>query len=318
MKKYYLLLLIIPFFLAACSDNNEVEEIISCGEPIQSSEWDSSHYNVMIAVDNGWGIDLLAPEKMGNISDEEIIIEYKGKEYKKQADSKSDLENTFGLRVVYDESSDRYFLSFGEFDPEQNYKGEPFSIKWEDGTEDMITFNLYLTEEAGKQMLHRELYVNGDLLSDNSLSASITKTEEYPIFDFTCYNICFAVEDAQGNNLLDPQTEGNILDKNIRVTYKDKEFGLIETRFLMPEELGLRVQYYQYYKKNLLTFGEFTPEDCLKGEQFIIHWGDGTEDEIMFDLYITWKKFDPTVHKIVYLNGELYSGESFLIKIVKQ
>jgi len=38
---------------------------------------------------------------------------------------------------------------------------------------------------------------------------------------------------------------------------------------------------------------------------------------VKFDLYITWKKQNPTIHKRLYLNDKEYSKDSFLIKIVK-
>ncbi|EXY94109.1 putative lipoprotein [Bacteroides fragilis str. 3998 T(B) 4] len=67
----------------------------------------------------------------------------------------------------------------------------------------------------------------------------------------------------------------------------------------------------------MLSFGEFSPEHQYKGETFTIHWGDGTKDVVKFDLYITWKKQNPTIHKRLYLNDKEYSKDSFLIKIVK-
>lgn len=318
MKRCYVLFLILSLLFASCSDNNG--EVIDSEFPEirEESEWDFLKDTIVIAIENDWGVDLLSPERMGNVSDETIVIEYKDKEYKKQLNDQSELSDAFGLQVIYDESAQKHFISFGAFYPEEGYKEERFTLKWEDGTEDIIRFNFYLVKEDGKPIVYKTMYINDNLSSDNSLSGTIVKTDDYPIWDFICYNVCFEIEDAQGNDLLDPLTTGNIIKDNFFITYKDKEYRLIETRFLDPRPLGLRIEYSNYYKKYQLTFGEFTPTGNFKNENFIIHWGDGTEDEITFDLYITWKKFDPTVHKIIYLNGERYSDESLRIKIVKK
>lgn len=87
--------------------------------------------------------------------------------------------------------------------------------------------------------------------------------------------------------------------------------------FNMPRPLGLRKEVLGEAKERVLSFGEFSPEHQYKGETFTIHWGDGTKDVVKFDLYITWKKQNPTIHKRLYLNDKEYSKDSFLIKIVK-
>ena len=120
------------------------------------------------------------------------------------------------------------------------------------------------------------------------------------IWDFINYNIYFSVKDAAGNG--------------------DKSFPLensVDTRFNMPRPLGLRKEVLGEAKERVLSFGEFSPEHQYKGETFTIHWGDGTKDVVKFDLYITWKKQNPTIHKRLYLNDKEYSKDSFLIKIVK-
>ena len=140
------------------------------------------------------------------------------------------------------------------------------------------------------------------------------------IWDFINYNIYFSVKDAAGNNLLDPQVASNILGNEITVEYGDKSFPLensVDTRFNMPRPLGLRKEVLGEAKERVLSFGEFSPEHQYKGETFPIHWGDGTKDVVKFDLYITWKKQNPTIHKRLYLNDKEYSKDSFLIKIVK-
>lgn len=143
------------------------------------------------------------------------------------------------------------------------------------------------------------------------------------IWDFVNYSIYFSVRDANGINLLDPTAVGNILGNGITIEYKGKVFPLkdseIDTRFNMPRSLALRKS--ELLKENksvpVLSFGEFSPEYNYQNESFTINWGDGTKDVVQFDLYITWKKQEPTVHRTLHLNDKVCDNNSFLIEIVK-
>ncbi|MDR1225875.1 MAG: hypothetical protein LBK47_03130 [Prevotellaceae bacterium] len=147
-------------------------------------------------------------------------------------------------------------------------------------------------------------------------------------WDFSPHSVFFDVMDAEGNNLLDSATVNNILNDSITVLYKNKTYSIATcdekqgyaTKAIKPEPLALRLIYHGYYEKMMLSFGEFGPSSYnlgYHGETFTISWGDGREDEVKFDLYITWKKCKPTVHTVLYFNNKLYSKESFLITIVK-
>lgn len=124
------------------------------------------------------------------------------------------------------------------------------------------------------------------------------------IWDFYNHSVYMAVKDADGRDLLDPATDGNILNEGLQVTYKGKKYALLSdlyTRATCPRELGFRLMEWKgsYY----LSFGEFDPGGYRR-ESFIIEWGDGTRDEVTFDLYTTWKRDDPTIHRRLWLNGE--------------
>ena len=149
-----------------------------------------------------------------------------------------------------------------------------------------------------------------------------SNNEDDILWDFINYGVVFSITDKSGNDLLNSETKGNILENDIKVEYKKETFNIqiesAETRYNMPRKLGLRLEKdCNIEDKNVLTFGEFRPQSNYKGETFIINWGDGTKDIIKFDLFITWKKGDPTVHKKIYLNNKEYSKESFIIKLTK-
>ncbi len=137
------------------------------------------------------------------------------------------------------------------------------------------------------------------------------------IWDFANFNVAFRVVNQAGEDLLNEEEEGNMLE-DIKVVYKDKEYKWERPlKYNMPKALALRTMYSSDKDIIYLCFGEFSPQSNYKNETFTIDWGDGTTDEIKFNLYITWKGNDPTVHQAVYLNGELYSDENLLISVTK-
>lgn len=143
------------------------------------------------------------------------------------------------------------------------------------------------------------------------------KKDDIVLTDFSNYSIPILVTDVLGNNLLDPKTPHNLLKEEIKVIYKKKEFKRMnvnqpETRFNMPAPLALRTQFYtlsEYSDKQfMLVFGEFGSGN-YHDESFTIHWADGTEDTIKFDIYtIRENKKASTVHITFYLNGEKWTS----------
>lgn len=138
------------------------------------------------------------------------------------------------------------------------------------------------------------------------------------IWDFTCFDIAIQVKNAAGEDLLNPETTGCITDKGLKAIYKEKVYEKDSTlnkaypRFNMPRWEGLHT-----YKKDnqyYLMFGEFTPCSDYHAEKFILDWNDGTKDTISFDLYITWKKKEPTVHFNMYLNDKKVEKELVIVK----
>lgn len=149
-------------------------------------------------------------------------------------------------------------------------------------------------------------------------------------WDFIPWFVSIDVHNANGDNLLDPDFENNILDNNIHIDYGGEAYPVNErideyyTRAIKPHWYGLVLDSHPGYGSGKLLFGEFGTTNApggYHGETFSIHWGDGTSDRVSFDLYITWQgrgnKRVPTVHKKLWLNGELQSDNSLLVEIVK-
>ena len=138
------------------------------------------------------------------------------------------------------------------------------------------------------------------------------------IWDFTHYTVEFVVEDAEtGADLLDPATEGNILEQEIKVIYNGTEYprwtkmsleawdfeDIASTRYDMPRPFALRWGWSNGAYSYLVAFGDFDPTQDFHQESFMIDWGDGTQNEIVLNCYVTWKNGKPTVHRALWVDG---------------
>lgn len=140
------------------------------------------------------------------------------------------------------------------------------------------------------------------------------------IWDFSPALVRIYVTDPSGReNLLDPDAGHSIADLPIAAVYDGKRYELdretlvfgpeatdgaeAQTRALPARFYGLCLRY--NYRDNWhLVFGEFGGGLSYKGESFVIEWGDGTETQIAFDFYTTWKNHLPTTHYRIYVDGE--------------
>ncbi len=140
-------------------------------------------------------------------------------------------------------------------------------------------------------------------------ACDIVNTDCDAIWDFAPMEITFSVADAAGNDLLDPDSELNILDR-ITVRYNGEDYSIARdeatnTRAYHPHWQGLYVRHPEGDGCHLLSFGEFSPDfGDHRNDKLTIDWGDGTKDEITFDFYVTWKKCDPRVHRKFLVNGK--------------
>lgn len=119
------------------------------------------------------------------------------------------------------------------------------------------------------------------------------------IWDFASWSVEINVTDLAGNDLL-----GGSLGTKSAVSFKSQSYpATMPTRYYMPTWSGL-VLYHPQEEMNTLVFGEFPPGGYKK-EPMVLTLGDGTTLKLAFDLYITWKDYEPTVRKRVYLDGKL-------------
>lgn len=141
------------------------------------------------------------------------------------------------------------------------------------------------------------------------------------IWDFAPIELHISVQDAQGHDLLNPETPGNIAKQGIKAIYKDKiykkDVPVNQTKAYKSRFNGLQTQKTEE-GKYFLTFGEFEGNETFKDEKIIIDWNDGTQDVITFSSKLTWKsQNEPVFSRKFYLNGEdngLNLGNFIIIK----
>ncbi len=134
------------------------------------------------------------------------------------------------------------------------------------------------------------------------------------IWDIYPVDIYIRVYNQAGENLLDEEVEGNILENDIKITYKDVEYRLGEdiskTRAYLPQFMGL-----QLYTTNALGekdcrmyFGQFEGAASYTLTA-TLDLGDGVEREVGFIREFKWKSNGDPESKTTYtLDGEEVSG----------
>lgn len=110
--------------------------------------------------------------------------------------------------------------------------------------------------------------------------------------------ILLHIINSDGENLLDPDVEGNILGNDIKVLYKGETYRpLLE--IVDYDVLGLYI-FEQIEYGPCLFFRPFNPVDNYRNEIFILDLGTETF-EISFDLYV---EDDRSISLGMRINGE--------------
>ncbi len=143
-------------------------------------------------------------------------------------------------------------------------------------------------------------------------------------WDYPNVEISITLEDSNGTDLLKRQSP--VFDNTISVEYNGKTYRLSgPTRAdgpVLPEMKGLRWRGSMFTTvPNQLLFGEFAIDTKqYHRESFTIDWGDGTRNEIEFDLYSTsnGKKGQPTLHQATWLDGVENSPNTLTVRIVRE
>lgn len=144
----------------------------------------------------------------------------------------------------------------------------------------------------------------------------------YRVWDFAPIQLAVMATNAEGEDLLDPAMDNNILSEDICLQYNDKEYHLglgaasavaEHTRYYMPNFYAIKLT--RNDKGYMLMIGEFDGQKSIEKEMMILRWADGTAEHIGFSNDVKWKNDEPDVDRHFYHNGiEIASP---LITIVK-
>jgi hypothetical protein len=147
--------------------------------------------------------------------------------------------------------------------------------------------------------------------------------------------LCIHVENASGENLLDPTTEGNILgneiyidtnrrdiDGNSLYVYSLEGYGYdVSDTTKVNLIAGLKIEYYDSTPVLSLRWrgrGWRQSDGLMKlGDELLtVNWGDGTSDELKLEY--DNDKGTGKITTTIWLNGELYQPDkSLAVTIVK-
>lgn len=144
------------------------------------------------------------------------------------------------------------------------------------------------------------------------------------IWDIAPYNILITVADAEGNDLLDPEAENNLVGNVITATFEGKTYemevdtnsvaGSVSGRAILPVFHGL-VLHKQTDGPYMLTFGEFAGDTNLDATDVTIDWGEGLpQDVITVSHRFWWKNHEPQQETTVLLNGVKTDNKVHIIK----
>lgn len=160
------------------------------------------------------------------------------------------------------------------------------------------------------------------LLMISACSGDDNTAEELPLNHPLPFNFLFIVQDADGNDLLDAKTPGNILSQPIKAIYNGKELPLDSMKDKWVPANPIQINFsgltlHEGGDSYYLEFGLFDSLNDYKNETFIIDWGDGSTTTVTFSRYYdrtpTGEKKD--FHYEVLVNGK--QKETDWIKIVK-
>ena len=167
-------------------------------------------------------------------------------------------------------------------------------------------------------MKKRNVFFLG-LLSCMTLLLAGCSSDE--IWDVSPLVFHITVVNAQGEDLLNPETPGNITTDGIKAVYLGEtyEYGvnaskIAATRYYMPRLYGL-MPFITNNGTTEMTFGELDGAKDYSKEEITIVWNDKTQDIITFSHTCKWKKGKPQLSTSVALNGT--DAPAGVIRIVK-
>lgn len=148
---------------------------------------------------------------------------------------------------------------------------------------------------------------------------------EYNIIDLVPVEFRFDITNAAGESLIDKNSSAydSVFIANTYIEFRGKVYKMNEdaaeeiqpsSRAFYDTFHGIRIieQYKSATSRELVSLaaiGSFMSDYNWKSEEIKIHWGDNSEDEIVFSSEITWvKNGSPKFTRQHLFNGKDYTG----------
>lgn len=275
--------------------------------PIPGMIYDVLPFEITINVVDEAGNCLLDPSMDNTLADTPVCAVYDGQEYIKDALTKEIKPDFKGL-YTFQNDDGSYCLKFGELKRDENYYKEIVLI-WNSGARcDTILMDHDFWWEGHDMCFSTKLGLNGSEPMESETVTIIMPAVERE-WDFVPVNIEVMVQDADGNDLLNPETEGNISGNTIKAIFEGETYERdvdVATKAILVVFHGLLTDQYdsgEYAGRYYLKFGEFARDDNYEKE-FVLDWGDGIKrDTVSFTQSCVWQGNMPETATTVSLNG---------------
>ena len=333
MKKFQFLALLFAVLLAFSCDRNDEKWII---------DWVPIHMYVYLS--DAEGESLFDPSNADAYDSSKIVITYNGKEYgvrdyfspSRPTAQPMEVFAYFRGAQIEADSNGVARLSLGDWARNAKWDMDAVEVSWGDGTMDTFAFSHDYTlnpkhrnnpDKDFGYTFTSQFYLNGEPNEGNIfriVKDNINNNEV--LVDWAPIELFVYLNDADGNNLLDPEYEHAYDSANIVLTYEGKEYEVIN--YLTPNEPQAQPMYYLavfdapyicHDTKGVarLTIGEWGRVGKWDMATVEVAWGDGTTDTFAFSHDFTYNPeyrndadngWGYTFTTQYYLNGESHNG----------
>ena len=143
---------------------------VSCDPMI----WDVAPINIYVSVSNANGQNLLDSITPNNFVGKEITAEWDGQIYvadtiserQKQVITREYMPEMNGLMYVVKEG--KQALCFGEIDGAGTWENEPLTLRWPDGSTDVITIDAWAHQGYRNLKTYRKFKLNGEVVGQET------------------------------------------------------------------------------------------------------------------------------------------------------
>lgn len=283
--------------------------IAGCGEgPLPGVIWDIAPFEITICAVDESGNDLLDPDAPNTLANCDITAVYDGQAYKldEMVQTKAYMACFKGLYSAVTPDG-LHCIRLGEFNGDDIFENSTIVIDWGNGRDcDTIVFNHDFWWKNHKPHQSTHVSLNG---SEFVESEYVSVVMPVMVWDFVPVDIAVMVQDAEGNDLLNPEIPGNLSDNDITAVFEGNTYELdvdAATKAILVTFHGLLTDQYDsgiYAGRYYLKFGEFARDENYTKE-FVLDWGDGSKrDTVTFTQSCVWQGNMPDTATEISLNG---------------